>query len=59
MANVQILVKKPMQQPGHDNGHRDKNDEISASHGNTLITTLRETHGRGFVPKCDPDAKLG
>jgi hypothetical protein len=30
--------------------HRDKNGEISKKHGNTLISTLRQTYGQGFAP---------
>jgi hypothetical protein len=32
-------------QPGLDGRHRDKDGEISKKHGNTLISTLRETYG--------------
>jgi len=39
-----------MQQPGLDQRHRDKNGEISRKHGNTLISTLRQTYGANFAP---------
>lgn len=38
-----------MKQPGLDHRHRDKNGEISRKHGNTLIGTLRKTHGADFA----------
>lgn len=37
-----------MEEPGLDKRHRDKNGEISKKHGNTLISTLRQTYGQGF-----------
>ena len=43
-----------MEEPGLDNRHRDKNGEISKKHGNTLISTLRQTYGRGFAPGDNP-----
>jgi len=49
---------RPMQQPGLDNRHRDKDGTIAKKHGNTLIQSLRETYGAGFAPDCDPDAQL-
>jgi hypothetical protein len=33
-------------EPGLDNRHR----EISKKHGNTLISTLRQTYGQAFAP---------
>jgi hypothetical protein len=36
-------------QPGLDDRHRDKNGEISRKHGNTLISTLRQTYGEDFA----------
>ena len=38
--------------------YREKNSDISRKHGNTLIRTLRETYGAGFVPGCADHAKL-
>ena len=38
-----------MKQPGLDQRHRDKNGEISRKHGNTLVGTLRRTHGQDFA----------
>ena len=38
-----------MKQPGLDQRHRDKSGEISRKHGNTLVRTLRETHGADFA----------
>lgn len=29
--------------------HRDKNGEISKKHGNTLVSTLRQTYGPNFA----------
>ena len=37
-------------QPGLDGRHRDKDGEIARKHGNTLVSTLRETYGAGFAP---------
>jgi hypothetical protein len=45
-------------QPGLDGRHRDKNGEISRKHGNTLISTLRQTYGAGFAPGFDGRLKL-
>lgn len=47
-----------MDQPGLDNRHRDKNGQIARKHGNTLISTLRQTYGQHFAPDCPADAKL-
>jgi len=38
-----------MKQPGLDQRHRDKNGEISRKHGNTLVRTLRRSHGSDFA----------
>jgi hypothetical protein len=38
-----------MAQRGLDSRHRDKNDEISKKHGNTLIGTLREISGPALL----------
>ena len=38
-----------MKQPGLDQRHRDKNGEIDKKHGNTLISTLRQTYGPNFA----------
>ena len=43
---------------GLDGRHRDKNGEISKKHGNTLISTLRQTYGTGFAPGRSGDEKL-
>jgi len=45
-------------EPGLDGRHRDKNGEISKKHGNTLISTLRQTYGAGFAPGRSGDEKL-
>jgi hypothetical protein len=47
-----------MEQPGLDNRHRDKNGQIARKHGNTLISTLRETYGPRFAENCPGNAKL-
>jgi hypothetical protein len=44
--------------PGLDGRHRDKNGEISKKHGNTLISTLRQTYGDGFAPGRPGNEKL-
>jgi len=43
---------------GLDGRHRDKDGEISRKHGNTLISTLRQTYGAGFAPGRSGDEKL-
>jgi hypothetical protein len=35
-------------QPGLDDRHLDKDGTISRKHGNTLISTLRQTYGANF-----------
>jgi hypothetical protein len=47
-----------MKQPGLDQRHRDKNGEISRKHGNTLISTLRQTYGPHFAPGIQGHKKL-
>ena len=47
-----------MEEPALDNRHRDKNDEISKKHGNTLVWTLRQTYGLGFAPGQPGHKKL-
>jgi hypothetical protein len=45
-------------QPGLHGRHRDEDGRISEKHGNTLVGTLRETYGPGFLPGVRSDAKL-
>ena len=40
-----------MQEPGLDGRHRTLLGRISRKHGNTLVRTLREHHGRSFLPQ--------
>ena len=47
-----------MKQPGLDHRHRDKDGTIARKHGNTLISTLRQTYGQRFAPGIDGNAKL-
>lgn len=47
-----------LEQPGLDNRHRDKNGKIARKHGNTLISTLRQTYGASFAKDHPDDAKL-
>src|ERR1700741_2438559 len=42
-----------------DNRHRNKDGEISAKHGNTLIRTLRKVYGRSFAAGYSDTEKLG
>jgi hypothetical protein len=46
-------------QPGLDGRHRDKDGRISKKHGNTLISTLRQTYGQNFAPREQGHVKLG
>jgi hypothetical protein len=48
-----------LSQPGLDDRHSDKDGEISKKHGNTLISTLRETYGPSFARGESGAAKLG
>jgi hypothetical protein len=48
-----------LSQSGLDGRHRDKDGEISKKHGNTLISTLRETYGPDFARGESDTAKLG
>ena len=48
-----------MKEPGLDGRHRDKDGRISKKHGNTLISTLRQTYGPGFAPAEQGHSKLG
>jgi hypothetical protein len=45
-------------QPRLDDRHRDKDGAISKKHGNTLISTLRQTYGENFAAGEAPDATL-
>jgi hypothetical protein len=45
-------------QPGLDHRHRDKDGEISRKHGNTKISTLRQTYGAHFAPGVDGNKTL-
>jgi hypothetical protein len=47
-----------MRQPGLDDRHRDKNGEISRKHGDTLISTLRQTYGQSFAPGFGGNLRL-
>jgi len=47
-----------MKQPGLDHRHRDKDGQVSARHGNTLIGTLRKTYGPAFAPGFSDRDKL-
>ena len=47
-----------MKQPGLDQRHRDKNGRIAKKHGNTLVSTLRNTYGSGFATGIDGKTKL-
>ena len=38
-----------MLQPGLDGRHRDANGEISRTHGDTLLSTLRKNYGHDFA----------
>jgi len=47
-----------MKQPGLDDRHRDKDGEISKKHGNTLVSTLRQSYGQNFAPGIAGDVRL-
>jgi hypothetical protein len=52
------LKAAAMKQPGLDGRHRDQDGEISRKHGNTLVSTLRQTYGKNFAPGIDGSVKL-
>jgi hypothetical protein len=45
-------------QPGLDGRHRDVDGRISEKHGNTRVSTLRDTYGENFAAGTRSDAKL-
>jgi len=47
-----------MKQPGLDDRHRDKDGEIRRKHGNTLVSTLRQTYGQNFAPGIAGNVRL-
>jgi hypothetical protein len=47
-----------MSKPTLDNRHRNKDGEISAKHGNTLIRTLRKVYGQTFAAGYPDTEKL-
>ena len=47
-----------MSKPGLDGRHRNKDGEISGTHGNTLVRTLRKVYGQGFSAGYPETAKL-
>jgi len=47
-----------MKQPGLHQRHRDRDGTISKKHGNTLVSTLRQTYGPAFAPGIDGNTKL-
>ncbi len=42
-------TESSMSKAGFDNRYRNKDGEISAKHGNTLIRTLRKVYGQNFA----------
>jgi hypothetical protein len=47
-----------MAQPGLDGRHRDQDGRISRKHGNTLLTSLRDTYGSHFAPEFPTSTTL-
>ena len=47
-----------MKQPGLHQRHRDRDGTISKKHGNTLVSTLRQTYGPAFAPGIDGNTML-
>ena len=47
-----------MERPGLDDRHRDKDGEISKTHGNTLVGTLRRIYGDSFARGFNDNMKL-
>ena len=47
-----------MSKPGLDGRHRNKVDETSHKHGNTLIGTLRKVYGQSFAAGYPEAEKL-
>jgi len=46
------------EKPHEATSHRDKNGEISRTHGNTLVRTLRRFHGSDFAKGFKETDKL-
>ena len=51
-------LESSMSKAGLDNRHRNKDGEISAKHGNTLIRTLRKVYGQSFAAGYPETDKL-
>ena len=47
-----------MKQPGLDKRHRDADGEIIKKHGDTKVSTLRDTYGDSFAPGVHGNSKL-
>jgi hypothetical protein len=47
-----------MSKAGGDPRHRNRDGEISGTHGNTLLRTLRKVYGLGFAAGYQETAKL-
>jgi hypothetical protein len=45
-------------QPGLDERHRDRDGRISQKHGNTRVSTLRDTYGDDFAKGFRSDMRL-
>ena len=58
MLPVAGTMESSMNKAGLDNRHRNKDGEISAKHGNTLIRTLRKVYGPSFAAGYPETEKL-
>jgi hypothetical protein len=47
-----------VRQPGLDGRHRDVDGRISEKHGDTRVSTLRETYGDRFAPEVRGNMQL-
>jgi hypothetical protein len=52
------IRERSMSKSGLDGRHRDKSGEISAKHGDTLVSTLRHIYGKSFAAGYPDSAKL-
>jgi hypothetical protein len=52
-------MESSMSKANLDNRHRNKDDEISGKHGNTLIRTLRKIYRQSFAAGYPETEKLG
>jgi hypothetical protein len=58
MLSAAGTMESSMSKASLDNRQRNKDDEISGKHGNTLIRTLRKVYGQSFAAGYPETEKL-